>query len=417
MEIPGNCAASGKLGLEKGLPPRIRNTKTKRAPDHDSSAQKPNPKSARREQTKLTDMLTPKGTLASSRAPKPNFNHLQNRNKNKPPVFSQPSIPKRFQPENAIGIRGGEENQGMRNTPAVAKHKSSQPNAREHYSTSQTQSTNSTISPKNYSTESHRASYCSPSASTGASWKALKQQYGRTQRRAFVRKADNPFSMYSHDPNSSETLLEELSNQSEITRCNNSNLHEHESQPITGYREAMCIGSERAPGSTISNEVYHEQPYVTTDHLSAVQTIQPAPGFPQNSYMHPTTAYVPQQQILPAAQANNFIGQAAALYPRFSTSSSLSCVPNIPLLPNMRLPANSIRDQAATPYFHRHGSRHCNDFEANVTRPFLNTTHNTTATVFHGAIPQHQWVPQQEMVYDSVNPGSHGSLENAFAWD
>lgn len=51
-------------------------------------------------------------------------------------------------------------------------------------------------------------------------WKKARSLQQKQQQRAFVRKKDNPFTLYSHDPNNSESFLEELStkNRSQDTR-------------------------------------------------------------------------------------------------------------------------------------------------------------------------------------------------------
>lgn len=46
-----------------------------------------------------------------------------------------------------------------------------------------------------------------------ASWKRMKSQQQKSQQRAFVHKKDNPFSLYKHDPNDTESYLDLLSSQ------------------------------------------------------------------------------------------------------------------------------------------------------------------------------------------------------------
>jgi hypothetical protein len=53
-----------------------------------------------------------------------------------------------------------------------------------------------------------------------SAWKRLKRQQQESQQRAFVHKKDNPFSLYKHDPNDTESYLELLSSH------NNETLHE-----------------------------------------------------------------------------------------------------------------------------------------------------------------------------------------------
>jgi hypothetical protein len=49
--------------------------------------------------------------------------------------------------------------------------------------------------------------------SGATSWKRAKRQQQQSQQRAFVKKQDNPFSRYQHDPNDSESYLDVLASQ------------------------------------------------------------------------------------------------------------------------------------------------------------------------------------------------------------
>jgi hypothetical protein len=49
------------------------------------------------------------------------------------------------------------------------------------------------------------------------SWKRLKHQQHKSQQRAFVRRSDNPFKNYKHDPNDTESYLDQLVSSSNET--------------------------------------------------------------------------------------------------------------------------------------------------------------------------------------------------------
>lgn len=49
------------------------------------------------------------------------------------------------------------------------------------------------------------------------SWKRLKHQQQKSQQRAFVRHSDNPFKSYKHDPNDTESYLDQLASSSNET--------------------------------------------------------------------------------------------------------------------------------------------------------------------------------------------------------
>ena len=49
------------------------------------------------------------------------------------------------------------------------------------------------------------------------SWKRLKHQQQKSQQRAFVRHSDNPFKSYKHDPNDTESYLDQLASSSSET--------------------------------------------------------------------------------------------------------------------------------------------------------------------------------------------------------
>ena len=69
---------------------------------------------------------------------------------------------------------------------------------------------------RHFSQVSHSSS-TSNKLSQADSWKRLKHQQQKSQQRAFVRNSDNPFQSYKHDPNDTESYLDQLVSSSHAT--------------------------------------------------------------------------------------------------------------------------------------------------------------------------------------------------------
>lgn len=348
MEISGNSNFATSLGAERGPAPRIRNTgkkpKVRNAPTAQRRSRGPaertqltltamDQRSKRRDCTKAT--VTP--PRESSAVPDCTANSGIDRREDKQTQADQLNHAiRRRQVQGCLecpssSLQHGREsnaarglNQIQTSIPQASGHNvRGPPIARDRaYS-------HRTPPPPNRSFQQKRDAQQLPSSESRSSWKKAKVQQERSQRRAFVRKKDNPFALYSHDPNNAESALEELALQTDEAAQTSIIPPEILRQPAPSQfqrnsfqRRQMGQGKRRARQSTarqsnvessqLATGMYHDHPdnchtgemsppagyYTQRSHC---QTSEVPPIYCQNSIMQPNqihaTSSLIQQQF------------------------------------------------------------------------------------------------------------------------